>query len=221
MVKGILITEDDTINLNNINITDTKFIIIRAGYTSYGKNKEKYKDSKFDEYYSNALKKTHNVLIYYESCATSVSEAREEANYFLKLINDKIINYPLCVLINDDHNTVIYSKISQKELTKDELTCVINEFCKVIIENGYDIFILSSSTWFKNLFDIEKLNSKTVSMEIDDSSMYRYININNHMDDKIQIVLNEKCAFNRVYDTIKIAKKLILKKLKKVFKSKK
>lgn len=217
MLRGIMISEDDSnIDFSSIQDNNIKFIIIRAGYTSYGKNKMKYKDSKFEEYYNRVLGENYEVFVYYESCATSIKEAREEADYFLSIIEDKEILHPLFVFINDDHNTVIYSGVSQKELSKHELTSVVNEFCKTINEGDYDIFILSDETWIKEAINVSEVCGICLNTQIDDSKRYRYINISEKTDDKdkIEIVLNKSCMIDKIGKMMKFLKN----KIGKIFK---
>ena len=63
----------------------TAFAILRAGY---GKAISQ-KDSKFEEYYTECEKNQIPVGAYWYSYAMSESEARQEAEIFLKVLKDK------------------------------------------------------------------------------------------------------------------------------------
>lgn len=219
MLEGIMISEEDrSTNIKMLENEKDKFILIRAGYTSYGNNKKKYKDSKFNEYYRIIKDNNHKVYIYYESCATNEIEAIDEANYFLNIIKDKNIESPLFVLINDDHNTIIYSKISQKGLSKDKLNNVINEFCKVIINSGYYIFVLSEKIKFENKSNILNTNYKMINYRINENSEYRYINIIDDPNENIEIVLSNECFFKKIKKGIMNVIKNVKNKIGKIFK---
>jgi GH25 family lysozyme M1 (1,4-beta-N-acetylmuramidase) len=180
MKKGIDISEWQG-NLNYDNFKALKeigieFIIIRCGYTSYGKNKEKYKDKYFENNYNLAKQLSIPVGTYYYSCATSEEEAIEEANFILELINNKTFEYPICIDTEDNHDisNPNYSDESQYSIGKDKLTSIIKLICETVEKENKYVSIYASTSWFKNnlimsdLKDIDKWIaqwSKTVTFK--------------------------------------------------------
>lgn len=139
-------------NFNSIKSSGIEFIIIRCGYTSYGKSKKKYKDKYFENNYSLAKQLSIPVGTYYYSCATNEEEAKEEANFILDLIKDKEFEYPICIDTEDNHNIYNskYSNESQYSIGKEKLTSVIKIICEIIESKKNYVSIYASTSWFKN-----------------------------------------------------------------------
>lgn len=163
MFKGIDISEwqgflsdDDFIKIKNDGID---FAIIRCGYTSYGKSKKKYVDKCFENNYALAKKYEIPVGVYYYSCATTLKEAMEEANFIKEIIKDKTFEYPVCIDTEDNHDIYNsnYSDSSQYSIGKNSLTDIIKTICNDIEKNGYYVSIYASTSWFKSNLNIDDL----------------------------------------------------------------
>lgn len=211
MLRGIILSEEDEdIKFEELEKLNIEFVILRVGYTSYSVNKERYEDSKFKDYYRKLKDKNYKIFTYYESCATNVFEASVESNYFLKILQDNNVEEPAIIFINDDHNTVIYSKSNQKNLPKEELSNIILEFCTMMNQNGYDLFILTEFDNVNSDYDVK------FSAVVDDSNKYRLIYFEDNDVDNIEIVLENECFFHKIKKGIAVIVKTISKITKKV-----
>ena len=163
MKRGIDISEwqDELSDLswNKIKNDGIEFVIIRCGYTGYGKSKVKRVDKFFENNYNNAKKHGIPVGVYYYSCATSIEEAREEANFVLDIIKGKKFEYPIVIDTEDDHdiNNTSNSNKSQASIGKRTLTPIIKTFCDILEEKNYYVSIYASTYWFENNLILDDL----------------------------------------------------------------
>lgn len=162
-IKGIDISEwqgklslEDFKKIKNSGI---EFVIIRCGYTTYGKSKTKYIDDYFESNYELCKKIGLSVGTYYYSCATTIEEAEEEANFVLKLIKGKKFEYPIIIDTEDNHDIKNnkYAPTSQASIGKSKLTPIISKFCDIIEDNGFYVAIYASTSWFKNRLILDDL----------------------------------------------------------------
>lgn len=224
--KAILVSEEvSNIDYDEIIKNNITMIFIRLGYTSYGKNKEKLKDSKFDINYKNIKKHNIKVGIYYESRAVTNKEAEEEAEYFIQMLKEKKLSYPITVLICDTHSTIIYSDKNQMNLSKKELTNIVITFCNKMKEYNNKIFITSYKSWFdSNLndkeilkYDIAILPNEFNKIESNSYNLYKdniiYLCDNNTYNN-IEIKLEKNCIIDKIKSTINIPIKFIKNILK-------
>lgn len=156
MKRGIDISEWQgelsDLSWNKIKNDGIEFVTIRCGYTGYGKSKVKRVDKFFENNYNNAKKHGIPVGVYYYSCATSIEEAREEANFVLDIIKGKKFEYPIVIDTEDDHdiNNTSNSNKSQASIGKRTLTPIIKTFCDILEEKNYYVSIYASTYWFEN-----------------------------------------------------------------------
>lgn len=178
-IKGIDVSEwQGNLTKNNwlkIKNSGIQFAILRCGYTTYGKSKKKYVDRYFENNYKICKEIGLPIGVYYYSCATSETEAKEEANFVLSLIKNKKFEYPVVIDTEDNHNInkSTNSPVSQASIGKYKLTPLIKTFCEIIESKGYYVSIYASTYWFKNNLILEDLKlydkwiaqwSKTVSV---------------------------------------------------------
>lgn len=178
-IKGIDVSEwQGNLTKNNwlkVKNSGIQFAILRCGYTTYGKSKKKYVDRYFENNYKICKEIGLPIGVYYYSCATSETEAKEEANFVLSLIKNKKFEYPVVIDTEDNHNInkSTNSPVSQASIGKYKLTPLIKTFCEIIESKGYYVSIYASTYWFKNNLILEDLKlydkwiaqwSKTVSV---------------------------------------------------------
>ena len=207
-IKGIVIS-DETVDVDykKLKEKNINYVILRAGFTTYGSSKNKNKDSKYEENYKKALKNNMIISSYYESCAVTKNEAIEEAEYFLKLIKNKKLSNPIFMLIRDDHSTVIYSNKNQKKLNKNDLTNVISNFCETIKLNDYEVGLISYKYWFDNIIDYsELLKYENIVIPVNFDKVNN-INFNLYNDNTIYICRNLNYDLNKKNDVRIIIKK--------------
>lgn len=119
-----------------------KYAILRAGFS-------RTKDNRFEEHYSNL--QGLNLGAYWYSYATTPEEAREEARYFLKVIEDKKFTLPLYLDLEDG---------SQRGLGRTTLNNIVKAFGEVIENAGYYFGVYTNLDWYNNVISGSELNSK-------------------------------------------------------------
>jgi GH25 family lysozyme M1 (1,4-beta-N-acetylmuramidase) len=134
-------------------------VILRVGFTGWGKAKNKLKDSMFDVHYSGFKRVGLPVGVYYYSCAVTVEEAKEEARLTQLYLKDKIIDFPVWWDTEDDHdiNAAGASLTSQAMLSKNALTDIAIAYCDEMERAGYFVGIYASTSWFTNRLDLTRL----------------------------------------------------------------
>ncbi len=130
-------------------LKDIDFAIIRIGYGMY----ENQKDPKFEANYQGFTNKNIKVGIYHYSYAKNPNEALKEAELVLKWLNQRKIDLPVYIDIEDK---------SQISLGKQTLTSICQTFCEKIKQNGYDAGIYSYKYFLTNYLDQNKLSNYSI-----------------------------------------------------------
>ena len=99
------------------------------------------KDASFENNYKNAKKAGMKIGLYYYSKAKTISAAKKEANYCLKLINDRILHYPIFIDFEDS---------VQANLGKTASANICNAFCDVIEASGYAAGVYANKYYFES-----------------------------------------------------------------------
>lgn len=119
-----------------------KFAILRGAYSTS-------KDKKFEQYYSACKGLNLPVGVYHYSIATSVSEARAEANFLINnVLKGKQFEYPIYMDVED--------KV-QLNLGKDLLTDIVIAFCDTVEKAGYYVGLYSSKFFLSAYLHENKL----------------------------------------------------------------
>lgn len=136
-----------------------EFAMIRCGYTTYGKSKQKKIDYYFENNYRVCKEIGMPIGVYYYSCATTVDEAIEEANFVLDIIKNKQFEYPIVIDTEDNHDITnsANANTSQASIGKNRLTPIIKAFCETIANAGYYASIYASTYWFENNLILDDL----------------------------------------------------------------
>ena len=121
-----------------------EFAIIRAGYA------EK-KDDQFENHYKAAKEQGWDVGAYWYSYATTVAEAKKEAQAFLKAIAGKKFELPVYMDVEDP---------SMKGLGKTKLNAIITAFAEVMENAGYYFGVYTNVDWYRNYISGSELNKK-------------------------------------------------------------
>lgn len=125
------------------------FVIVRAGY---GKVLAQ-KDTAFESHYKAAKGAGLHVGAYHYSYAVNVAEAEQEADCFLKWIEDKELDYPVAFDIED---------ATQKVLTNKQRTDIALAFMEKVKAAGYYVMIYSSASWLGSKLDMDRLKDYDV-----------------------------------------------------------
>lgn len=133
-------------------------VIIRCGYTGYGKSKSKVEDAYFEKNYKEAIKAGLLVGVYYYSCATSINEAQREADFVLDLIQGKMLKLGVWFDTEDNHDINKYAPQSQASIGKSALTNIAKHFLMEIKNSGFKVGIYASTYWLNNHLDMKQLS---------------------------------------------------------------
>ena len=124
------------------------FAILRAGTGYQGTN---CKDSKFEDNYRNAKAAGVKVGAYWYSYATSVSDAKREANWFLGHLNGKKFEWP-----------VYYDIEESSQFSSGIHNSIAKAFCEILEAKKYYCGIYASGSRWSNNFDKEVRTKYTV-----------------------------------------------------------
>ena len=178
------------------------FAILKVGFTDYDIKKTKYKINNFDDNYMYAKENGIDIGVFYESRATSIIEAKEELEFYFDIIKNKKFEYPICMKVMDDHNTIIYHPKSQKTIDKKELLNIIKYMYNNILKYGYNPLIITYK-------DITVDNYSIIGIDND------IIYIDTNKEKNLLINVNKNCFFDKIYIIIKKCCKTIRRKVRK------
>lgn len=137
--KGIDVSyHQGNIDWGKVKGAGIEFAILRIGYGMY----DYQKDKQFENNYKNARANGIPVGVYHYSYATSVEEAKKEANLVVKWLNGRDLEYPVYFDIEDN---------SQAKLGKSTLNAMCRAFCEIIEKAGYWAGIYSNKNWATNI----------------------------------------------------------------------
>ena len=144
--KGIDVsTWQGDIDWNKVKADGIEFAMLRS---SFGKeNPDKQTDNKFWQNYRNAKAAGVPIGAYHYSYATTVEDAKKEADFFLSIVKDCQFEYPVAFDIEDP---------SQMYLGKDRITDIIMAFCERVQAAGYYVSLYTNLDWISNRIDMSR-----------------------------------------------------------------
>jgi GH25 family lysozyme M1 (1,4-beta-N-acetylmuramidase) len=144
--KGIDVSKwQGSINWQEAKAEGVEFAILREGY---GKESATQVDKQFENNYSGAKSAGVPVGVYHYSYADSTNDAVLEAQFCLKNIKGKQLEYPVCFDIEDSEMLV---------LSNQQRTDICISFCETIEAAGYYAMIYCNLDWYKNKLISEQL----------------------------------------------------------------
>lgn len=146
---------DVSVYQGNINWTAVKnsgieFAIIRSGYGKDSGQQDKY----FSQNITNAKSAGIYVGVYHYSYASSVEDAKQEANYCLSIVRSTGINLDLPIYYDIEDSSLINNQ------TTNSRTQMCNSFCSQIENSGYWAGVYSNLNWFKNYLNTNELRRR-------------------------------------------------------------
>lgn len=158
------------IDWERVALSGVDFAMIRVGSRGYGSGKVVLDDkcaANMKGCSDNAIK----VGLYFQSQATNIIEAVEEANYCVGSINGHTIEYPIVfvteAVINDSYRT--------ENLTKEELSNIAKAFCDTIKAYGYTPMIGANKKQFANHLDLTIVSDYDFWLfDTDETSVFPY-----------------------------------------------
>ena len=144
--KGVDVSlwQGDQIDWKKAADSGVEFAMIRAGRGYISDEKPMIEDVCFRRNITEAQKYGIDVGVWFYSYATTVAEARAEAEFLVNIIKDYQIQYPVVFDLEDK---------SQEHLGKKKLTNIVEAFFEVIMENGYYPMLYSNKDWMQNRLD--------------------------------------------------------------------
>ena len=134
-----------------------RFAIIRAGGRYYGSNGEMYTDDNFEANLEGAKAAGLKVGVYFFSQAINTEEAREEAQYTLKLIGDAEIDLPVFC----DWERVADTDARTGAVDGATMTDCAAAFCETIEQAGYEagVYIYPGTGYYD--YELSRLTDYT------------------------------------------------------------
>ena len=157
-------THNGVIDFKKVKAAGIDNVIIRCGYTGYGKSHTLNKDDKFETNYKNAKEAGLNVGAYYYAVALTEEDADKEAAFVLSLLKGKQFELPIYYDVEDCHDIKASGVLTEnmEGLSKSKLTAIVNRFCDTVEKAGYYVGIYSGKYWFLNKLDMSVLNQYTI-----------------------------------------------------------
>lgn len=228
VVKGIDVSShSDKLDIKKLRDNNIEFVMIRAGFTDYNKNKSKNIDKNFYANYELFRKNKFKIGTYYTFLATNKEEAKEELDYFLNIIKDKVFEYPITIQIEDDHSTIIYYPENQKTINNEFLISIVDYIYEKLDNMGYTILIRTYEDWHNSIFNkntkynfwvdnVKNYENEYLFYSKEDDIIYLDKDkTKDYSRDDINITLNENCFLSVVGNYIKAGYKILKSKIRK------
>lgn len=139
-MKGIDISEfQQNVDYLKLKAEGIDFAIVRIGYGRY------YKDIEFEEHYAGLKRAGIKVGDYLYSYANTIEKAKEEAEFCLKILENRKLDLPVFYDVEDDY------------LDKEIITETCKVFCETIEKAGYTAGVYASLYWFNNFIKVDEL----------------------------------------------------------------
>lgn len=116
------------------------FAMVRVGNRGYTEG-ALYADERYAQNIDNATSAGLDVGAYFFSQAVSVEEAREEANFVLRLLAGRHLAFPVVY----DHEPVSDASGRANDLDRETLTASARAFCERLEQGGYSTMIYGNS----------------------------------------------------------------------------
>ena len=129
-------------------------VIIRCGLTYWG-NFVPSVDKSWEKNYKGFIEAGVPIGAYYYGVARNTEQARQEAAKCLELLEGKQLAYPIYYDV-EEQNT-------QGSLTKEQLTEVVETFCKTLEDAGYFAGFYTMLSWAQNKLDYPELAKQFTS----------------------------------------------------------
>ncbi len=160
LIDGIDVSawQGDDIDWPKVKRRGIDYALIRIGYTGLDTgslNKDKY----FERNYKEASEAGFLVGVYYYSCATTTTEAKKEAKYVLKLLDDRDLDLP--VVFDFEYAGRIKSKYKSKSATTNNILAFLNY---IEANSDYDAMFYSyrniTDPGWSPKFNVNQIDSK-------------------------------------------------------------
>ena len=153
-IKGIDVSyAQGAVNWSAVKASGIEFAMIRASRGKVGDKKPIAADTTFEYNVTEATKYGLHVGVYHYLYATTVSEAKKEAQFFIKTISPYKIDYPVVLDVEEQY---------QAQLGAEKLTRIIKAFLDEVKAAGYYGMLYSNKTWLTKYIDMSQLSEYDV-----------------------------------------------------------
>ncbi|MBS7369452.1 MAG: glycoside hydrolase family 25 protein [Oscillospiraceae bacterium] len=152
--KGIDVSyAQGAVDWAEVRASGIEFAMIRASRGAVSDKKPMAKDVTFDYNITQAQLCGINVGVYHYLYATTVEEAREEAKFFLSVIEPYKITYPVVLDIEEEY---------QAALGIEAVTAIARAFLDEVSAAGYYAMIYANKAWLTTRLDMRLLSDYDV-----------------------------------------------------------
>ena len=142
--RGVSVSKyQQDIDWNAVAADDVSFTFIRMGYVD---DLDPYFDTNMKEAAAAGLQ----VGAYLYSQALTVEDAVKEAQFAVRTAKDYKISYPIAMDVES-------KVITDAGLTKQQLTDIVNAFCKTVQDAGFHPIVFSYNDWLVNKMDTTQI----------------------------------------------------------------
>ena len=139
--KGIDVSKwQGDIDWAKVKANDIQFAMLRCGTGAKGGSKDKF----FEQNYKQARENDIFLGAYYYTYATTVDQAKRDADNVLEWIKGKKFEYPIVFDIEDS---------TQANLGKAKISAIIKAFCEKVEKAGYYVMVYANKDWLENRID--------------------------------------------------------------------
>ena len=141
---------------------EVDFAFIRVGYRGYTDGAV-HLDKRAISNLKNANKNSVPIGVYFYSQAINEKEAEEEAQFVLNEIKNYDISLPVVIDFEyAEENGRNVGRLSDAQLSKKEITSLVNAFCSKVEKAGYTPAVYASSYIFRSHLSVKKLSESTM-----------------------------------------------------------
>ncbi len=151
---GVDLSEFQTgVDFEKLKNAGVEFVMLRVGGRYYGERGAMYEDSSFEGFYEQASAAGLKIGAYFLSQATTAEEAREEADFIIKKLNGRGLDYPIAF----DWENIADDEARTDNVTNDMLTLMAEAFCNAVSEAGYKPIVYSNTEQMLLRYDFETM----------------------------------------------------------------
>ena len=153
-IKGIDVSyAQGAIDWQKVKASGVEFAMLRASRGPVSSTRPASEDTTFKRNITEASEAGIKVGVYHYLYAHTVSEAKQEAKFFIKTISPYQITYPVVLDVEEQ---------SQANLGKSALTKIVKAFLDEVNAAGYYGMLYSNKSWLTTYLDMSKLTGYEV-----------------------------------------------------------
>lgn len=154
-LQGIDVSEfqGEEIDWNKVKESGIEFAVVRIGYRAYGESGELVPDAMYETNIKGASEAGLIVGVYFFSQAVNETEAKEEAEFVLEMIESYKIHGPVVY----DTEEIKWDSARTDNNTVQDFTDCCKMFCDTVQKAGYAPMIYSNMKWMAFSLEMDQL----------------------------------------------------------------